>query len=1661
LSSLLVLNLGSIITWLAVLVRRLNAGERSRSRSDRLVLVSLFLSGASLIAVLAAFFFRRRAAAGQARDLPLVHPGGRASTKIRLPEQDAARPEPPPGSAAGENGKAARVYGPPVMEGALPTARPDTPIPQPAARREPKSILLQLGAWRQTVQSRFRVGETGLQQLRSNLPDKRLAYQLLSGPIIGLALAFVAQGIFDASRGVGFLLPLALRADLPTGPWLVLGAVLYIGAGLVWAFSVPGLSAFLSSFSRPASNPETTPASSPAGRVSRWQPLHPYPSLNRLFLGAALVFWAGAVIRYGLGAAAHGEDVLVRWLWGFSLLAFFLSQLPWRNRRTAGRPADFSMVVRSAPAQETSPAFQRRHWAILAGILIAAFWLRFFNLETLPYDLHGDMASYGITGRELLLGVQTNIFTQGWANIPIVGYLPSALSMWVFGNNLFGLNMTAVLGGMLSLIAVYLLIWRLFDRHRLAALTTALVAINVAHIHFSRLAAYMDPLPFSLFSLYFFVDGLRRHKPSSYAFAGVLMGFNLLMYYSGRVTLFITAGLFLYALLIHRDWLKDCLPGLALYAVGVLLVFGPDTIYYTRHWQAFIQRSQEVWLFNPGVMTHLMGKYGVETPVAVLLEQIRRSLLVFHHSVDSSSQFGFPYPMFNSLLAPFIVLGLGAALRAWKHPGAALCLIWLGLTLTLGSVLTMDAPFWPRLVGIVPAAALLAALALDQGCHLLERLVGGYRENILWRAAAIGITVVFLGFVGWQNWNVYVHTMGDYAHSEAQIGRFLYNLPANIAACELVDPDNPLRYSLAVREVRFLAWPRQVVDLSADTPDAGLEACPGPPFVWILSPDMQAQLPAIMQRWPDGILQAHSNPENWPVFTSYLVLGPEAPTAPLPGIYKRQFTSLVILCSVTLLGLAAVVGGKGRPRGGLTRRIEKFLSRPRKPLEIRQRFSRFTTSIAAAAANAQFPPIRLQQPAFLTRSPAALRLTRPSMSRAGFGAVIWVLAAVGIAYLAQCIFDIRVEGGLRLPVFQGLFARMAASLSEEIRLGIAMGLTVAAVVLWAWRTAPSSRPSLSQDPDAARTAVADPPPVGKSQTWLARLRSTPVGWLGAGLACSLLAIGIYLFQDETYLVRFLYAASLLLVLVYAWRLQTPAPRPPLWLESSPPFRWFHIVILSGVLLVAFALRFYKLDSLPLELSTDMASYGLVARSYITGAEQRIFGDGWFYIPRLAFLPYALSMQLAGNNLFGLYFGTVMMGMLHLAATYLLVWRLCDSHRLAALAMLITTLNPAHIQYSRIPAFIDPWVSGSLALFLIVDGLRLRRSFAMALAGVLVGFSLQNYPAGRVLVPILVVFFLYAYAFRRRWITENWGGLVLFIVGGLAAFGPNLVYFTRHWDIYVQRAREVALSDPNVITHLKFTYQTDQFWIVLWEQFRRALFTFQYYTDRSAHFAYPHPMFHPWLSPLLYLGLGTAVVRWRKPGMALVTIVFGLILLTGGVLSVNAPTWSRLVGLIPMAALLIALPIDALWNKAAHAFGNPARVAVAGLLCVLFVVVGIQEWQTYYRDSVNYARPVVRVGRYLNTLPPHIAACGLTNGFRVTWAESQFLAWPRRLVDLDPNLPTIPEGVCPAPPVVWIVTPDQAHWLDELRLQWPQGIEQLHSDADGQAAFSSFLVPAPP
>lgn len=1292
-----------------------------------------------------------------------------------------------------------------------------------------------------------------------------------------------------------------------------------------------------------------------------------------------------------------------------------------------------------------------RDLLILTAITAAGFWLRFWRLPDLPNYFHGDIASQGLQALAILEDAALPWFGVGWSDIPMLDFQMMAGTMRLFGSDLFGLSMTAVWQGVLTIPALYLLGRELYGR-RPGLLAATLAAISYTHIHFSRIVTTASPLLFITFTYFFLFRGLRQQAAAeqgsaagqrlSFTLAGLSLGVGLLVYFPIRINVMIVTLLFLWLLLWQRQAIVANRWGWLAFILAALVGFGPMLGFVFQDFTAFVGRGDDVTLWNPLVMQHLTAKYGAATEAQVWIEQIKRSFLTFFYYPDSSTHFGFPGPMVDRLTAFFLLVGLAVALRRWRDVRFFLPAIWLLSTLILGSVITNDPPFWPHIVILLPAVWLLAALGMDRLWRAIAARLPSQDHNTNELILALLCSFVLL-IAGVRNWQAYQ------AHAAAgedviiAAGRYLAGLPRDHFI--YITPE-PLDWQR--REIAFLAAGLQGANLSREQALTGAFARPEQPIAWIITPNHADLLPALQERFPAATPVAHRTAMGRPAFTS-LSLRPAGDAGPAPppagSLARRQ--RLVW----ALAGLIFLLAGSG---GLLIRRRRPPAPQPAPDL----------APLAPAAIPSHMA--RVAPPPTVAPGPARSSRVRPA-------ALLLLALALILAYLGQHFFDGRLDAALPQALIRGL------SLATDLptRQTVAVALYLAAMCLYAlaapgWRTGagssagatatPSPRgPRREHAPDArvrrydrarAPAAVAD----------VAAAAPTPAAGQKPLLILALLPAlaGLFLFQTrgETATVRWLWLASILLFLAGQtlwplWRGQGQGHDP------SPPFRRLHILTLLLILAAGFYLRFDRLETIPHDLHGDMASMGLQARDWLSWENKYLFREGWANIPLIGFLPAAFFLRFFGNDLFALNLSALTAGMLTLLATYLLVWRLFDSHRLAALAAAILAINTPHIHFSRLAAYMDPWPFHLFALALLVDGLRSRRPVSLALAGLLLGFGLQMYYSGRVILFILALAFLYLFLCHRRWLADNLGGIGLCILGGLIALGPSLLYFGGNYEALAERSRSVFLFYEPVMAHLFGKYGVNTQTAVVLEQIKRSLLMFNHAIDSSTQFGYPYPMFSSLIAPLVVLGAAVALRRWRQIAAGLILIFLVMNILFGSILTNNAPFWPRLVGVLPAAAILAALALDRAWAAIAGVF--PGRKAVPVLLAAgALALIGVAGWRNYalYTATVsNNARAQAFIGRFLYDLPPEIAACDFTDPFALHVRETAFLAYPRALIDLPADAPDGLIVTCPGPPFVWILYPNQMHRLPLLQARWPGGVTQEHYYGNGGFAFTSYLV----
>lgn len=491
---------------------------------------------------------------------------------------------------------------------------------------------------------------------------------------------------------------------------------------------------------------------------------------------------------------------------------------------------------------------ERKYLAGLAGLLLIALVTRVYHLTTLPYNVDGDFASVGLQARALLTGEQKQIFAFGWAAIPMLGYLPSWLSMALFGNNWAGLNASGVIEGLLIIAGTYLLGRDLFNA-RVGLIGAALLTISYAHLAGSRQSVYLDPVLFLVFGIYFLFVGLREGQGWAIVVSGIMTAFCALVYYPSRIIVFIVAAMLLYLLLFRRRWLWARWWAIALWVLAVLITLGPMILVFGQNLDAFMSRTREVFILSPDVVRHMQGVYHVDTIPAMLLEQARHSALIFHYYNDTGTQFGFRRPLLDPFTAPLFTLGIGYALFQLRRFGPVLLLTWIFLGVVIGCFLTGNPPFWARLMLLLTPAMILAALALNVMYEWIQRslqLVGSWTQVI-----ALAATALCLLVVGVLNWNTYVELKSTYGTARTLIARYLEAQPPS-ARAYLVSQG----FNYKDREFEFLVPGRLVASLPPEQVDSNLPPA-GEPTLVIVTPEESALMPRLQQLFPNGSAETH------------------------------------------------------------------------------------------------------------------------------------------------------------------------------------------------------------------------------------------------------------------------------------------------------------------------------------------------------------------------------------------------------------------------------------------------------------------------------------------------------------------------------------------------------------------------------------------------------------------------------------------------------------------------------------------------------------------------------------------------------------------------------------------------------------------------------------
>ena len=552
------------------------------------------------------------------------------------------------------------------------------------------------------------------------------------------------------------------------------------------------------------------------------------PGRPRLLLAVLTVAAAGGATAI---AAADRWPVVALLLW---LATAALGVLAVRGRQ-------------ATPASRPSPPWTRTEWLALAALLLLAALARFAWIDTLPWAVFGDEPRVGMyLANAYHDGRIPNFFRMGWNTWPVIGLSMHGLLVPFAGLDIAGLRLSSALFGTLSVLTTYLLA-RELSGPRLALLAALLFAVCRTAIDFSRLGVahaqilFLEPL-----ALFFLWRAINGGRAVSWWMAGVATAWCMFSYNAGQLVPPLVGGWLLLAALRRPARIGSHWRGVALLAAGFALILFPyawyvtDAFQFGPNWGQFtvMARNRQTM----GRVAEAWQTVGFAPAWEILERQIWITWLGFGVLPGSGYNIGYRGGgMLDDVSAALFVLGLAMALRRLAGGRDAFVPYWWLATVLAGGIATADPPATVRMVGLLPAIAILAATPLD---WLVATGGAGWRRT----AAVVAAALLALGAAA-INWRTYfVEFAGAVGDPNSELARYLQHRDPDQRAL-LLGPEHHLALQQELFMIEFPGRAADVVDVAHALP---LHEPVAGPLTLVLGPTQETQVGILRTLYPDA-----------------------------------------------------------------------------------------------------------------------------------------------------------------------------------------------------------------------------------------------------------------------------------------------------------------------------------------------------------------------------------------------------------------------------------------------------------------------------------------------------------------------------------------------------------------------------------------------------------------------------------------------------------------------------------------------------------------------------------------------------------------------------------------------------------------------------------------
>lgn len=509
-----------------------------------------------------------------------------------------------------------------------------------------------------------------------------------------------------------------------------------------------------------------------------------------------------------------------------------------------------------------------KEWLPLGCLLFLSLLLGLFHLTSVPATVHGDEGMVGVYARQILEGKISSFFTLSWYEIPQFFFFIPACTMKLFGDSLFGLRMSAVFLGTASLIPFYILVKDWWGT-KAAVFGGILLVTNHWFLFLSHSGVnYVQNCFFAITLLCLWHFANKNHSIGLNVLAGISLGFSLVSYQANHLLPILWCISQLWMLLLHKIHWKWAVISILLPLVTAMALITP---WYTYHIAKnedipknamFTNRAGGVGIWTESNHRHLNFSYHTEGDFNKALRiQVERAYLAPIYYSDTSMQYSGTKPFLDYAAAILFMVALVVGSFYFFDTRWSIPILWIFAILTAGGVLTVDAPFYPRLAGLTTLFFILIA-------GLFASVMNTINRNSLLSMAAYGVFGVCAIYSVSLNlpyfFGTYAHDMNpkNAHYSQTQLGYFVKEKPKD--SYFYVFSGVHMMFNSGT--VSFLAKEYNGRDLEK-IPDSWKE----PPF-WIVIDGSRANvLYSLKEKFPAAKETKILSPEGFVLFYSLLI----------------------------------------------------------------------------------------------------------------------------------------------------------------------------------------------------------------------------------------------------------------------------------------------------------------------------------------------------------------------------------------------------------------------------------------------------------------------------------------------------------------------------------------------------------------------------------------------------------------------------------------------------------------------------------------------------------------------------------------------------------------------------------------------------------------------